>query len=61
MPGCVAEDEEKTLAEWEESGDMEVVDDVDVEAFRTQADAYLRDNFNEDQLAVYEAIRGEAE
>ena len=40
---------------------MEVVDDVDVEAFRTQADAYLRENFNADQLAVYEAIRGEAE
>ena len=40
---------------------MEVVDDVDVEAFRTQADAYLRENFNEEQLAVYEAIRGEAD
>ena len=61
VPECVAEDEEKTLAEWEESGDMEVVDDVDVEAFRSQADTYLRDNFNEDQLAVYEAIRGEAQ
>ena len=61
MPGCVAEDEEATLAEWAETGDMEVVDDVDVEAFRTQVDAYLRENFNEEQLAVYEAIRGEAE
>ena len=61
VPGCVAEDEEATLAEWEESGDMKVVDDVDVEAFRSQADAYLRDNFDEDQLAVYEGIRGEAE
>ena len=61
MPDCVAEDEKKTLAEWKESGDLEVVDDVDVEAFRTQADAYLRENFNEDQLAVYESIRGEAQ
>jgi len=61
VPGCVAEDEEKTLAEWEETGDMKVVEDVDVEAFRSQADAYLRDNFNADQLAVYEGIRGEAE
>ncbi|WP_182525638.1 DctP family TRAP transporter solute-binding subunit [Nocardioides dongkuii] len=61
VPGCVAEDEEKTLAEWEETGDMEIVDDVDVEAFRTQADTYLRENFNEEQLAVYEAIRGVAE
>ena len=50
-----------TLAEWEESGDLEIVDDVDVEAFRTQVDAYLRENFNEEQLAVYEAIRGTAE
>lgn len=61
VPGCVAEDEEKTLAEWEETGDMKVVEDVDVEAFRSQADAYLRDNFNADQLTVYEGIRGEAE
>lgn len=61
VPDCVAEDEEKTLAEWQESGDMEVVDDVDVEAFRSQADAYLRENFNEEQLAVYEAVRSEAE
>jgi tripartite ATP-independent transporter DctP family solute receptor len=61
VPGCVAEDEEATLAEWEESGAMEVVDDVDVEAFSSQADEYLRENFNEDQLAVYEAVRGEAE
>ncbi|MFC7724700.1 DctP family TRAP transporter solute-binding subunit [Nocardioides sp. GCM10028917] len=61
VPECVAEDEEATLAEWEETGDMKVVDDVDVEAFRSQADAYLRDNFDEEQLAVYEGIRGEAE
>jgi len=61
VPGCVAEDEEKTLAEWEESGDMEVVDDVDVETFRSQADTYLRENFNADQLAIYEGIRNEAQ
>lgn len=61
VPGCVKEDEEKTLADWKESGSINVVDDVDVEAFRTKVDAYLRKNFNEDQLAVYEAIRGTAE
>ena len=61
VPECVAEDEEATIAEWEESGDLEVVDDVDVEAFRSQADDYLRDNFDEEQLAVYEGIRGSAE
>lgn len=61
VPGCVTEDEEATLSEWEESGALEIVDDVDVDAFRTQVDAYLRENFNEEQLAVYEAIRGTAE
>jgi tripartite ATP-independent transporter DctP family solute receptor len=61
VPSCVEEDEAKILAEWKESGSLEVVDDVDVEAFRTQVDSYLRDNFNEDQLAVYEGIRESAE
>lgn len=61
VPGCVEDDEQKTLAEWEENGALEVVDDVEVDAFRTQVDAYLRDNFNEEQLAVYEGIRGTAE
>ena len=60
VPQCVADDEETTLAEWADSGAMEVVDDVDADAFRTQADTYLRENFDEEQLAVYEAIRGEA-
>jgi tripartite ATP-independent transporter DctP family solute receptor len=61
VPGCVEEDEEKTLTEWQDSGSLEVVDDVDVEAFRSQADAYLQENFNEEQLAVYEGIRGSAQ
>ncbi|WP_370615648.1 DctP family TRAP transporter solute-binding subunit [Mumia sp. Pv 4-285] len=60
VPGCVAEDEQKTLDAWSESGSLEVVDDVDVDAFREKADAYLRENFNDEQLAVYEAIRGTA-
>ena len=61
VPGCVEEDEKKTLADWKGSGSINVVDDVDVEAFRTQVDAYLRKNFNKEQLAVYDAIRGTAE
>ena len=61
VPGCVDEDEQKILDKWAASGDMEVVDDVDVEAFRTQVDEYLRDNFDDEQLAVYEGIRGTAE
>lgn len=61
VPGCVEEDEAATLAEWKESGALEVVDDVDVEAFRTQVDSYLRDNFDQEQLAIYEGIREAAE
>jgi tripartite ATP-independent transporter DctP family solute receptor len=61
VPGCVEEQEQKILAEWEESGQMEIVDDVDVEAFRTQVDTYLRENFDSEQLAIYEAIRGAAQ
>ena len=61
VPGCVKEDEEKTLADWKKSGALKIVDDVDVEAFRSQVDSYLRKNFNDDQMAVYEAIRGTAE
>lgn len=61
VPGCVDEDEEKTLTEWRDTGAIEIVDDVDVEAFRSQADSYLRDNFDEEQLAIYESIRSTAE
>ena len=61
VPGCVDEDEQAKLAEWQETGAMEMVDDVDVDAFRTKADAYLRENFTPEQLTVYEAIRATSE
>lgn len=61
VPECVADAEQETLDEWRETGDFEIVDDVDVEAFRSQADAHLRDNFTPEQLEVYEAIRGTSE
>lgn len=61
VPGCVDEDEQATLSEWEQAGAIEIVDDVDVEAFRSRADSYLRENFNDDQLTVYEGIRSTAE
>lgn len=60
VPGCVDEDEQATLTEWRDTGAIEIVDDVDVEAFRSQADSYLRDNFNDEQLAIYESIRSTA-
>ncbi|HET6626926.1 MAG TPA: DctP family TRAP transporter solute-binding subunit [Nocardioidaceae bacterium] len=61
VPGCVEEDEAKTLQKWKDTDAIEIVDDVDVEAFRTRADSYLREHFNDEQLAVYEAIRKTAE
>lgn len=61
VPSCVQKDEKEILAGWKDSGGLEVVDDVDVDAFRTQADAYLREHFDKEQLAVYESIRKTAE
>lgn len=61
VPGCVAEDEQTILDEWEAGGAFEVVDDVDTDAFRTQVEEYLRANLSEEQLPVYEAIRDSAE
>jgi TRAP-type transport system periplasmic protein len=61
VPGCVEEDEARILAEWKKPGGMDVIDDVDVDAFRSQVDSYLRDNFEEEQLAVYEGIRETAQ
>ena len=61
VPGCVEEDEQKILDGWEQDGAMEIVDDVDQAAFQEQADAYLRENFDEEQLAIYEGIRESAE
>lgn len=61
VPGCVEEDEQETLTEWRDTGAIEIVEDVDVEAFRTRADTYLRENFDDEQLAVYESIRSTTE
>jgi tripartite ATP-independent transporter DctP family solute receptor len=60
VPGCVADDEKRILDEYAASGDFQVVSDVDVTAFRAQAEAYLRANLTPEQLPVYEAIRSSA-
>lgn len=61
VPGCVEEEEQALLDEWEAAGDFEIVDDVDTDAFRTQVEEHLRANLSEEQLPVYEAIRDSAE
>jgi len=61
VPGCVAEDEQKILDGWEQDGAMKIVDDVDQAAFQEQALAYLQENLDEEQLAIFEGIRESAE
>jgi hypothetical protein len=40
---------------------MEVVEDVDRDAFRELAEPYLRDNFTPEQVEVLDAVRSVAE
>jgi tripartite ATP-independent transporter DctP family solute receptor len=61
VPQCDAEFTEMQLNEWRETGDMEVVDDVDREAFRAKAEPYLREHFTPEQVVVLDAIRSTAE
>ena len=59
-PECAATAEEEILAGWEADGAIEIVDDVDRDAFREMAEPYLRENFTEEQVAVLDAIRSVA-
>jgi tripartite ATP-independent transporter DctP family solute receptor len=59
-PDCAAQAEEEILAAWREGGEMEIVEDVDRDAFRELAEPFLRENFDEAQLEVLEAIRSTA-
>jgi tripartite ATP-independent transporter DctP family solute receptor len=59
-PDCAAEAEEELLAGWRESGTIEIVEDVDRDAFRERAEPYLRENFSAEQVEVLEAIRSTA-
>ena len=61
VPECDAEFTQQQLDEWRESGAIEVVDDVDREAFRAKAEPHLRANFNPEQVEVLDAIRSVAE
>lgn len=57
MPGCVEEAETEILDRFESEGKMQIVEDVDVDAFSEQTDAWFRDNLEGDSLAVYESIK----
>jgi tripartite ATP-independent transporter DctP family solute receptor len=60
-PKCVVEAETAILDEFRAGGAMEIVDDVDREAFRTKAEPYLRANFTPEQVEVLDAIRSTAQ
>ena len=54
---CVEEFETTTLEDWRANNTIEIVEDVDRAAFQTKAEAYLRENFTQEQVPVLEAIR----
>ena len=57
VPNCVEEAEQAALDEWRSNGDMEIVEDVDVEAFRTKAKTYFEQNLEGDKLKLYQTIQ----
>lgn len=57
VTACVTEEEETVLDDWRESGQIEVVDDVDLTAFQDQALEYFEENLDGDSLDVFETIR----
>lgn len=59
-PNCVVEAEKAILDEWRSSKAIEIVADVDREAFRAKAEPYLRANFSPEQVKVLDAIRSTA-
>ncbi|MFI7742822.1 DctP family TRAP transporter solute-binding subunit [Kocuria rhizosphaericola] len=57
---CAQTEEQEVLDEWEAAGTPEVIEDVDVEAFRTQAQDYFLNNLDGEQLELYQDIRDSA-
>jgi tripartite ATP-independent transporter DctP family solute receptor len=57
---CIEDAEAELVEQWESEGTMEVVDDVDRENFAEQAEEFFLDNYEGEQLALYEAIREQA-
>jgi tripartite ATP-independent transporter DctP family solute receptor len=59
-PQCAAEAEDELLAGWRDSGALEIVDDVNREAFRERVEPFLREAYTDEQIEVLEAIRSTA-
>jgi tripartite ATP-independent transporter DctP family solute receptor len=57
---CIDEEQQEIVEEWEETGAVELVTDVDRAAFAAKAEAFWLDRYTGDELAIYEAIRSSA-
>ncbi|MFE7628846.1 DctP family TRAP transporter solute-binding subunit [Kocuria sp. NPDC057446] len=57
---CAQQAEQDVLDEWEAAGTPEVVQDVDVEAFRSRAQDFFLNNLEGQQLELYQDIRDAA-
>ena len=60
-PKCVVDAEKAILDEFRAGGTMQVIEDVDREAFRAKAEPYLREHFTPEQVAILDAIRSTAQ
>ncbi|MFD0775006.1 DctP family TRAP transporter solute-binding subunit [Streptomonospora algeriensis] len=54
---CIEKAEAGIVDEWKADGTIEIVDDVNVEAFRSQAREYFRDHLDGESLELYEAFQ----
>ncbi|MDT0300684.1 DctP family TRAP transporter solute-binding subunit [Streptomonospora wellingtoniae] len=54
---CIEKAEAEIVDEWKANGTIEIVDDVDTEAFRSQARDYFQKNLEGDSLALYQAFQ----
>ncbi|GAA1753150.1 MULTISPECIES: DctP family TRAP transporter solute-binding subunit [Streptomonospora] len=54
---CIEKAEAEIVKEWKANGTIEIVDDVDVEAFRSKARDYFQKNLDGDSLELYQAFQ----
>ncbi|WP_224779418.1 TRAP transporter substrate-binding protein DctP [Leucobacter sp. Psy1] len=57
---CVEQETQEILDEWKSSGELEVIEDVDRQAFISMAEEYFNDYYTGDDLEFYQSIRATA-
>lgn len=53
---CMEETNAEIIADWEDTGSVTVIDDVDIDAFRELAEAHLLDHYTGEDLEYYESM-----